>query len=65
MVSYGCCATRGGPRTRARPDIRDASAVPEFLRRTGAVVAALAFVGRVVQVLWRFPRRAGTDGETG
>ncbi|WP_405986917.1 DUF6332 family protein [Streptomyces sp. NBC_00872] len=28
-------------------------------------MAALAFVGRVVQVLWRFPRRAGTDGETG
>ncbi|WSZ04971.1 DUF6332 family protein [Streptomyces sp. NBC_00872] len=22
-------------------------------------------MGRVVQVLWRFPRRAGTDGETG
>ncbi|MEV7683772.1 DUF6332 family protein [Streptomyces sp. NPDC088341] len=37
----------------------------EFLRRTGAVVAALAFVGRVVQVLWRFPRRRGVDGGTG
>ncbi|WP_066951478.1 DUF6332 family protein [Streptomyces lushanensis] len=34
--------------------------LPEIFRRAGAVAAAAAFLARVVQVLWRFPRRTGT-----
>ncbi|MFE4367815.1 DUF6332 family protein [Streptomyces sp. NPDC056835] len=30
--------------------------LPDAFRRVAAVAACLAFVGRVVQVLWRFPR---------
>ncbi|MFF3751779.1 DUF6332 family protein [Streptomyces sp. NPDC002018] len=38
--------------------------LPEVFGRIAAAAAALAFVARVVQVLWRFPRRR-PDGEPG
>ncbi|MGW2058250.1 DUF6332 family protein [Streptomyces sp. NPDC001840] len=39
--------------------------LPEIFVRVGAVAGALAFVARVVQVLWRFPQRRRRAGDPG